>query len=596
MTEETRAEATLATEQPEPAPVDQPAEKVDADRAVPAPAKPLNKDHGSSPKDDDSQPQTSEPKRLRFNFRYQPWADVLDWFADQAGYSLVLDNPPKGTFNYRDDRAYTPAEAIDLLNSVLLTKGYTLVIRDRMLLVVNLEDEIPPALVAQVPAEQLDQRGKYELVSTRFQLKNLAAEEAQKEIEKLLGPQGQIVVLPKARQLVVMETGGRLREIRDVLERADRARDPAEQVVRWFDLTSVSPDEAVAMLRQIFEIPEDANATPDGSLHLATDPIGLRLLASGTAQRIEQVSKILATIDQSAFGESVETGRQAPLQLEVYDVAPADPESVLRVMQTLLADIPGTRLATDPKTGNLIAFARPTEQATVRATIDQLRHDAQSVEVIQLRVLDPQLAVLAIGKLFGKDSDKAPSIDADVANRQLLIRGSAGQIAQIRILLEKMGETSGAEATLARGRLRLVPLGGDEAQELIDRLQAVWPAVGSNELRIVPTREPKGQGGSRPRGTRRGRVDERTPVPGSASPSDSPDASSRQPATTQRPKPVPTLKGRKVRAMFAAIQTAADEDTPDPSSREDANNAAKPPILVLPTPNGLYVSSEDVQA
>ena len=177
-------------------------------------------------KDGNSRSEGSKPGLLKFNFKYQPWSDVLDWFADQGGYSLVLDNPPKGTFNYRDDHAYTPAEAIDILNSVLLTKGYTLVIRDRMLLVVNVEDTIPPSLVTRVPAEELDGRGKYELVSTRFQLKNLGAEDAQKEINELVGPQGKVVVLPKARQLVVVETSGRLREIRDVLERADRSRDP----------------------------------------------------------------------------------------------------------------------------------------------------------------------------------------------------------------------------------------------------------------------------------------------------------------------------------------------------------------------------------
>ena len=64
---------------------------------------------------------------------------------------MLLDAPPPGTFNYTDGREYTPAEAIDLINSVLLTKGYTLVRRDRMLLLVNLEDGVPPNLVTSVP-------------------------------------------------------------------------------------------------------------------------------------------------------------------------------------------------------------------------------------------------------------------------------------------------------------------------------------------------------------------------------------------------------------------------------------------------------------
>ncbi|HID22861.1 MAG TPA: hypothetical protein EYP14_10745, partial [Planctomycetaceae bacterium] len=78
-------------------------------------------------------PKGAEPaqRKLRFNFRYQRWVDVLEWFAQQADLSLVMDAPPPGTFNYSDTRAYTPTEAIDLLNSVLLPKGFTLIRRER---------------------------------------------------------------------------------------------------------------------------------------------------------------------------------------------------------------------------------------------------------------------------------------------------------------------------------------------------------------------------------------------------------------------------------------------------------------------------------
>ncbi|MBN8624490.1 MAG: hypothetical protein J0M17_03275, partial [Planctomycetes bacterium] len=111
--------------------------------------------------------------KLKFNFRFQPWGDVLDWFAQQADLSLVMDSPPPGTLNYTDTREYTPAEALDLMNGVLLTKGYTLVRRERMLMVVNLEDGIPPNLVPFVPLERLDALGEFELATTLFPLGKL---------------------------------------------------------------------------------------------------------------------------------------------------------------------------------------------------------------------------------------------------------------------------------------------------------------------------------------------------------------------------------------------------------------------------------------
>ena len=108
--------------------------------------------------------------KLRFSFRFQKWTDVLDWFAQQSDLSLVMDNPPPGTFNYTDDREYSVSEALDLLNSVLLTKGYTLVRRNRMLLVLNTADGIPPDVVPRVTLEELDKRGNFELVNVIFPL------------------------------------------------------------------------------------------------------------------------------------------------------------------------------------------------------------------------------------------------------------------------------------------------------------------------------------------------------------------------------------------------------------------------------------------
>lgn len=543
---------------------------------------------GRAPSTDQTDPPdaSEDEARLRFSFRFQPWSEVLNWFADQAGYSLVLDVAPTGTFNYTDSREYTAAEAIDLLNSVLVTKGYTLVLRNRMLLLVNLEDAIPPSLIAEVPSDELEDRGKFELLRTRFQLKNLTVDEAQDEIEELLGPQGLMIPLPKAQQLAVTETGGRLRTIRDVLEQAERSRDPAEHELKWFELHSVTPDEVVVLLRQMFDMPEDGNAMPDGSLRLATDPVGLRLLAAGKPERLEQVARMLETIDRPLFGERVDAGPQAAPQIEVYSVAPADPESVLRVMQTLLAESPGARLALDPRTDNLIAMARPSEHATIRATLEQMQRDAQGVEVIRLRVVDPHLAVLAINKLFAEEGGKPPSVDADPASRQLLLRGSAGQIDQIRSLLEKMGEVRHTAGALSEGKFRLVPVEGVETKELLEKVRQLWPDLHGNDLRIVPGRRAAG----------RHWIDERTPVPSAPderSPVDDPPPS-KLPAQIERGlPPVPP---------WPPLEDSPGEDPPVPAaptgSQEDqpAGQPGKPTIFAVPTPEGLYISSDDTEA
>jgi type II secretory pathway component GspD/PulD (secretin) len=352
--------------------------------------------------------------KVRFQFRYQPWKDVLDWFAEQAGLSLVIDHPPPGTFNYSDDRQYTPTEAIDLLNSVLLTKGYTLVRRGRMLIVINLEDPIPKNLVPTVPLESLDTLGESELVSTLFNLDKITPEEAEAEIKKLTGPQGSVVTLPKSRQVLVTETAGRLRAIRSVLAR----------------------------------------------------------------------------IQSPALEETP--------QLEVYAVTASDPQSVLSILQTLLAGLPDVRLALDPRSGNLIALARPSQQKTIRATLEQLQREAQRVEVIRLARVDPQTAVLAITKLFGAGEagkSSAPQVDADPTTRQLLIRATEAQISQIHSLLEKMGEPS-STATANGEKVRVLPLSGPSGRAALERLEEIWPTLRANRIRVMTPPAAAGSGGS----------------------------------------------------------------------------------------------------
>jgi hypothetical protein len=168
-------------------------------------------------------------RSIRFNFRFQLWADVLEWFAEQADLSLVINNPPPGTFNYSDTKEYTPEEAIDILNGVLQTKGFTLIRRDKMLIVHDLSQGIPDGLIPRVTLEELDRRGKFELVSVQFPLgrKDIMVVEA--EIKPLLGPHGKIVALPATKQLVVSDMAGVMRAINAVIESVPEPPQPKKE-------------------------------------------------------------------------------------------------------------------------------------------------------------------------------------------------------------------------------------------------------------------------------------------------------------------------------------------------------------------------------
>ena len=65
---------------------------------------------------------------------------------------------------------------MDVLNSVLLAKGYVLLRRDRMLFVIDTEEEVPRELILRVTIDDLDRYGEFEFVCVMFPLGRRNAE------------------------------------------------------------------------------------------------------------------------------------------------------------------------------------------------------------------------------------------------------------------------------------------------------------------------------------------------------------------------------------------------------------------------------------
>ncbi|MCO6458491.1 MAG: hypothetical protein J5I93_24565 [Pirellulaceae bacterium] len=422
--------------------------------------------------------------RLKFNFRYAPWQDVIEWLAEQADLSLLMDVTPSGTCNYSDPKSYSPDEAMDLINSMLLTKDFTLLRRERMLMVISLSDGVPEELVQYVPLSELDSRGQFEIVKSLFQLAKANPEDVQAEISALLGPGRSMVVMPQSRQILVTETAGKLRLIRDLIERVENPREEDDAVVE-ITLKFVTPDDVLTIARPLLGLGEEENISDD--IQIAIDPFGGRLFVTGMEDKVKRLKELIPLVDRQSQVTAT-TALEQP-QLETYPIRSADPEQVLAVLQTLLAGLPDTRLAIDPVSGKLIAMARPTDHKTIVATLRQLEGLAEMVEVIQLRTLDPQLVVLTINKLFpgeaGAEGTSSLKIDGDPTTGRLWVRGSSEQVAQIKDLVEKL-ESSNTLTGDDRGNVRLLPYTGSAARAALDNLEMMWPAIRpNNRIRMV---------------------------------------------------------------------------------------------------------------
>ena len=579
-------------EKPEPVPVEPPTK----------PPVPVAGDDFARPADAESKPAVAKAVELKpadvklnFNFIYQPWQDVLEWLADEADLSLQMPAaPPAGTFNYRDTRSYTPAEAIDLMNRVLLLQGYTLVRSERLLTLMNLEDEIPPQLIEFVSLSDLDKRGSFEYVRCLFYLTKMDPADAETEIGKILGPQEKAIAFPTASQIQVTATAGKLRTIRAMIEQVENPEAGRATRILEITLKHVSPEEVMPILRELLNIPEDANSNE--KIRIAVDPFSSRLFVTGERDLLRQLEEVIPMLDKEP--PQVPVGqRPEQVQLLTYPITKADPEQVHKVLSTLLAGLPDVRLDIDPVTNKVIALARPSEHAVIVATLKQLEGDADQIEVIQLYKMDPQLVILSINKLFGMDDKEAavdgPKIDGDPTTMKLWVRGSAAQIAQVKELVEKL-EGPQADGTGIRQNIRILPLNGTAAASALESMELFWPTMRSNKIRVVT---PSAIGSTlrerrlgAPSASEQQQVEPTPVAPDPPAPEQDP-----QPA----PKTPPTSRGNANLKQPSQLTLATYQLTGQDEAREPAKTTQPQlggDIIISVTPNGLVIASNDLDA
>lgn len=427
---------------------------------------------------------------LRLNFvAGTPWSDVLKWLAKEAELSLQTDYFPPGTFTYRDPfRVYSVPEAMDIMNSVLLNKGYTLVRKQRVLMVVDLgagDPEVVRGLIRElselVSPKELDSRGEYEICKSVFNLSRMSVDEAEKEVKPLLGPQGSIVALPASNQLLVTETGGKLRIIRETIERSEMPDAGRTSKIVAITLKNMSSEELLAIARPLVGLKEGINVSDD--LSISTDSFGTTLYATGTPDKLQKLRDLVTQVDveQSDSKSSSMTAEQ--VLVKSHNIRGSDPQTTMDVLQTQFAGQTNINLALDPKSSNIIARATPSDHKIIDEIIDTLAGQTSDFEVIELDKMDTQAAILTLEKFFGKSSSKdkdsaakGPIFYGDTISRRIMVQGSPQEVEQVRELLRKV-ETTGPTLEGLSKKARFLPYSGKSADKFLNQIDTLWDAT-----------------------------------------------------------------------------------------------------------------------
>ena len=461
--------------------------------AEPAPAAPAPAEKPAEPAPAPAEKPAEAPKkltdpRLRFSFRAQLWEEVLQWFAEQAGLSLVMDHPPQGSFNYIDDKEYSPIEGIDLLNKVLMTKHFTLIRNEQMLMVVDLSEGIPQGIVPVVTLEDLKERGNFELVSVRFPLGKRDVAIVTQEITALLGPNGKAVSLPATKQLLVTDTAGIMAAIGAVIKSIPepappkappKPKDPVppeKPVIQVHEIKTTDPAAAIEVLKQLFA----------GEAFVLDEP-NRRFTVNTIPSRQAEIKKTLETIDlDSPEGKARTTevyaieigpptgeppGRRGRGLRRYYPGAvEGDPAAPL--IGILKNAVPQAQINYDQAGKQLVAWATSEEQTKLKETLDKIVGGdslewTPHVGAYPLEKLDPESTRTMFQTLLPD-----AQVSLDTKSRVLVALAIPADHDAISTTLEQMRKAESGEQALV---LKTYPVAMDMTTAITEALTNLVP-------------------------------------------------------------------------------------------------------------------------
>ena len=155
------------------------------------------------------------------NFQDASLSSVLNYLSEAVGFIVVQEAEVKGTVSVVSRQEVSPEEAVDLLNAVLIEKGYTAIRNGRILKIVNAKDakkrDIPVAITSdpdQIPRNDA-------MVTQIMPLRYGEAAKLVENLQPLLSENATISANESANSILLTDTQTNIRRIAQIIRAID---------------------------------------------------------------------------------------------------------------------------------------------------------------------------------------------------------------------------------------------------------------------------------------------------------------------------------------------------------------------------------------
>jgi type II secretory pathway component GspD/PulD (secretin) len=159
---------------------------------------------------------------IRFSFSEATFQQVIDFFSRASGLPVILETaPPEGTLTYLSPESYSRAEALQVLNVILQSRGVMLRSSDDMLYLqqlTELQREDIPTYIGQLP----DEITSDQLVTVVRPLSVALAKPLAERLATMVAAYGAVTAMEQQNALIITETAAQIRRLFTIIDELDR--------------------------------------------------------------------------------------------------------------------------------------------------------------------------------------------------------------------------------------------------------------------------------------------------------------------------------------------------------------------------------------
>ncbi len=188
---------------------------------------------------------------IRLNFKDAPVSQVLNYLSEAAGFVIVQEKEVSGTVSITSHQGISQEEAVDLLNAVLVEKGYAAVRNGRILKIVSRSQALTMDLPVRSGANPQEIPRKDELVTQIIPVRYADATKLIENIRPLLEEDVTLSANESSNAIVITDTLTNIRRMAEIIQALDTSISSIS-AIRVFALEYADATEVADVIKEVF--------------------------------------------------------------------------------------------------------------------------------------------------------------------------------------------------------------------------------------------------------------------------------------------------------------------------------------------------------